>query len=323
MCVKISATRGDASGKNLLEIVACSTLTVGVEHSDSSRFTPVVVRPFILGLAMATVNPYEPSQLRALALLDAGEAEEVHEREQHVLGTRGMQIALGARYWLLGLTVHHGFALLGYVFYVVDWTLGERTAFRHLGFAVLMIGIVISLFVQAAGHLQLCRWPTTLGARWWFRAAFVGFVGLMILAIGDLMLTLKYRENRDPLLWQVIEHERPALLAARFIVYLLLTLGLVQVGRLLQDRLLVAFAAVACLGGVLLSFLELRLELFGSVTQVLREVTYLEPEEQAAVIVAWLLLTVPLVLAMFRLYRVARRVAGFVIPVAVDDPLAD
>jgi hypothetical protein len=49
----------------------------------------------------------------------------------------------------------------------------------------------------------------------------------------------------------------------------------------------------------------------------------LEPLDQAAVILAWLLLTVPLVLAMFRLYSIARRVAGVAIPVAVDDPLAD
>ena len=272
---------------------------------------------------MAIVNPYEPSQLRAMALPVVAEAEAVHEREQYVLGARGPQIAVGARYWLLGLAVHHGFALTGYLLYVVDWALGERTAFRHLGFAVFMIGIVISLFVQAAGHLQLCRWPPTLGARWWFRAAFVCFVGVMILAIGDLMLTLKYRENRDPLLWQVIEYERPALLASRFMLNVLLTLGLIQVGRLLQDRWLVKYATVACLGGLFLGVLEIRLELFGSVTQVLREVTFLEPWEQAAVIFAWLLLTVPLVLAMFRIYRVARRVAGVAVPVAVDDPLAD
>ncbi len=272
---------------------------------------------------MAIVNPYEPSQVRALALPVVAEAEIVHEREQHVLGTRGPQIALGARYWLVALAVHHGFALTGYLLYVVDWALGERTAFRHLGFAVLMIGIVISLFVQAAGQLQLCRWPPTLGVRWWFRAAFVCFVAVMILAIGDLMLTLKYRENRDPLLWQVIEHERPALLAARIMLNLLLTLGLLQVGRLLQDRWLMKCAAVACAGGLLLGVWEIRLELLGSITQVLREVTFLEPWEQAAVIFAWLLLTIPLVLAMFRLYRVARRVAGVDVAVEVDDPLID
>lgn len=272
---------------------------------------------------MATVNPYEPSQLRASSLPDEISSDEVHEREQHVLGTHGSPLARGARNWLLGLAVHHGFALLGYLLYVVDWAFGERTAFRHLGFAVLMIGIVISLFVQAAGHLQLCRWPPSLGARWWFRAAFCCFVGVMILAIGDLMLTLKYRENRDPLLWQVIEYERPTLLAVRFTLNILLTLGLLQIGRLLQDGWLLKYAALACLGGLFLGALEIRFELFGSVTQVLREVTFLEPWEQAAVIFAWLLLTMPLVLAMFRLYRVARRVAGVNIPVAIDDPLAD
>jgi hypothetical protein len=272
---------------------------------------------------MAIVNPYEPSQLRAMAPPVVVEAEEVYEREQYVLGTSGTQIALGARYWLLGLGIHHSFALIGYLLYVVDWSLGERTSFRHLGFAVFLIGIVISLFVQAAGQLQLCRWPMTLGARWWFRAAFVCFVGVMILAIGDLMLTLKYRENRDPLLWQVIEYERPALLAARIMLYLLLTLGLIQVGRLLQDRWLLRCAALACLGALLLGVLDLQLELLGSETQVLREVTFLEPWEQAAVIFTWLLLTVPLVMAMFRLYRVARRVAGLAVAVEVDDPLID
>lgn len=272
---------------------------------------------------MATVNPYEPSQLRALAFPLAGEAEEVHEQAQFVLGTRGSQIAHGARYWLLGLAVHHGFALTGYLLYVVDWTLGERTAFRHVGFAVLMIGIVVSLFVQAAGHLQLCRWPATIRARWWFRAAFVSFVALMVLAIGDLMLMLKYRENRDPLLWQIIEHERPTLLAVSMMLNVLLCIGLIQIGRLLDDRRLVKSAVLACAGGLLLGILELRLELLGSVTQVLREVTFLEPWEQAAVIFAWLFLTVPLVMAVYRLYCIAWRVAGVVVPVENDDPLVD
>jgi hypothetical protein len=272
---------------------------------------------------MASVNPYEPSQLSVIALPDVIEAAEALDREQDVLGTQGPQIAHGARYWLLGLAVHHAFALAGYLLYVVDWSLGERTAFRHLGFAVLMIGIVISLFVQGAGQLQLCRWPATHGARWWFCAAFVCFMGVMVLAIGDLMLTLKYRENRDPLLGQVIEHERPALLGARIILNMLLTVGLIQVGRLLHDRWLTTCAVLACLGGVLCGVLEIRLELFGNITQVLRDVTYLEPREQAAMIFAWLLFTIPMVLAMFRLYRVACRVSGVAIPVAVDDPLAD
>lgn len=272
---------------------------------------------------MATVNPYEPSQLSVLALPDVGEAAETQERQQFVLGTSSSQISLGARYWLLGLAVHHAFAVAGYLLYVVDWTLGGRTAFRHLGFAVLMIGIVISLFLQGAGQLQLCRWPVTHGARWWFRAAFVCFVGVMLLAIGDLMFTLKYRENNNPLLGQIIDHERPALLAARIALNALLTVGLFQVGRLLQDRWLAKCAALACLGGMLWGLFEVRFELLGSITQVLRDVTYLEPREKAAVIFAWLLFTIPMVLAMVRLYRVARQAVGVALPVYVDDPLAD
>lgn len=272
---------------------------------------------------MAMVNPYEPSQLRAMAENLSLESPEIHERVAQVIATRGPLIALGARYWLLGLAVHHGFALAGFLLYVVDWALGERTPYRHLGFAVLMIGIVLSLFGQAAGHLQLCRWPSTLGARWWFRAAFLGFAAVMILAIGDLMLTIKYRENRDPLLWQVIEVERPALLAARITVNVLLGLGLWQVGRLLADASLAKGGALACLGAMLLGVLEARFELLGSSTQVLRELTYLEWGEQAAVIFAWLLLTIPLVVAMIRLYRHAHGASGIVAIVENDDPLRD
>jgi len=272
---------------------------------------------------MATVNPYEPSQLHALALPDSGEADEDLARAQQTFDTSSQQIASGARSWLLGLGVLHGFAVTGYLLYVVDWALGERTPFRHLGFAVLMIGIVISLFLQAAGHLRLSRWPATFGARWWFRAAFVCFAGVMMLAISDLMLTLKYRENRDPLLWQVIEYERPALLVARMLANLCLAVGLYYVGRVLQDRRLVKCAIVASCAGLLLSLLELRLELLGNVTQVLREVTFLEPWDQATVIGVWLLWTVPLVWAMFRLYRVARHTPLIDLPVVIEDPLAD
>jgi hypothetical protein len=278
---------------------------------------------FSFELMMASVNPYEPSQLRAIALPEVPESQEQLERQQQVLGANAAPIVAGTRYWLLGLGVHHGFAVAGYLLYVADWALGERTLFRHLGNAVLMIGIVISLFVQGAGHLQLCRWPATFAGRWWFRAAFVSFVGVMILAIGDLMLTLKYRANRDPLLWQVIEHERPALLVARHVVYLFLAVGLYQAGKMLQDRRIAHCALSAALGTLLLGGLEARFELLGSVTQVLREVTFLEPLEQVAVIAAWTMLTVSLVVVMFRLYVTARASSSTNIPVAIDDPLAD
>jgi hypothetical protein len=272
---------------------------------------------------MSIVNPYEPSQLAALSPRAETLPEELGERERRVFGTRGQTLAFGARSWLLGLLVHHAFALAGYSMYVVDWAKGERTFYRHLGFGILIIGIVISLFITMAGQLRLCRWPKTFDARWWFLAAFLCFFGVLVLSISDLMLTLKYRENRDPQLWQLIEVERPTLLLSRFAYHLVLAIGLWQVGRQLQEPLLERWAGRAGVGAVLLAAGEGYFELLGSPTQILREVTYLGPIQQALIIGAWLLLTVSLVIAMYRFFRLAQRVEQLTPAAAVEDPFAD
>ncbi len=76
----------DPCDQNLPQLVAGGTLQEVRNPLRFSRFAPAVIRPETIEPAMATVNPYEPSQLHALALPDSGEADEDLTRAQQTFG---------------------------------------------------------------------------------------------------------------------------------------------------------------------------------------------------------------------------------------------